>query len=252
MRRIVSSARIAGLREHRGQIIGAAVWDPIITVAEREQVLAALASRSWTRTRAPRTYVLSGLLRCGRCGARLFSQARHHGGSTCRRYVCASGPDHGGCGRITVVAEPVEELLVDAVLARLDSPALADALAGKARGDATATALSEALAADQHRLEELAGLYAQGAITAREWITARDPIQARITDTARQLAAATGTTALDGLAGRGAALRRRWDSLTLDRQHAIVRAVLDYAVIAPGTPGAHTLDINRVQPRWRI
>ena len=252
VRRIVSSARIAGLREHRGQIIGAAVWDPIITVAEREQVLAALASRSWTRTRAPRTYVLSGLLRCGRCGARLFSQARHHAGRTCRRYVCASGPDHGGCGRITVVAEPVEELLVDAVLARLDSPALADALAGKARGDATATALSEALAADQHRLEELAGLYAQGAITAREWITARDPIQARITDTGRQLAAATGTTALDGLAGRGAALRQRWDSLTLDRQHAIVRAVLDYAVIAPGTPGAHTLDINRVQPRWRI
>ena len=132
VRRIVSSARIAGLREHRGQIIGAAVWDPIITVAEREQVLAALASRSWTRTRAPRTYVLSGLLRCGRCGARLFSQARHHAGRTCRRYVCASGPDHGGCGRITVVAEPVEELLVDAVLARLDSPALADALAGKA------------------------------------------------------------------------------------------------------------------------
>ena len=83
-------------------------------------------------------------------------------------------------------------------------------------------------------------------------ITARDPIQARITDTGRQLAAATGTTALDGLAGRGAALRQRWDSLTLDRQHAIVRAVLDYAVIAPGTPGAHTLDINRVQPRWRI
>ena len=51
---------------------------------------------------------------------------------------------------------------------------------------------------------------------------------------------------------RGGALRQRWDSLTLDRQHAIVRAVLDYAVIAPGTPGAHTLDINRVQPRWRI
>ena len=252
VRRIVSSARIAGLREHRGQIIGAAVWDPIITVAEREQVLAALASRSWTRTRAPRTYVLSGLLRCGRCGARLFSQARLHAGSTCRRYVCASGPDHGGCGRITVVAQPVEELLVDAVLARLDSPALADALADKARGDATATALSEALAADQQRLEDLAGLYAQGAITAREWLTARDPIQARITDTGRQLAAATGTTALDGLAGRGAALRQHWDSLTLDRQHAIVRAVLDYAVIAPGTPGAHTLDINRVQPRWRI
>ena len=55
--------------------------------------------------------------------------------------VPESGPDHGGCGRITVVAEPVEELLVDAVLARLDSPPLADALAGKSRGDRDVTAL---------------------------------------------------------------------------------------------------------------
>jgi hypothetical protein len=169
-----------------------------------------------------------------------------------RRYVCSSGPDHGGCGRLTVVAEPVEDLLTEAVLARLDSPALADALAGKASTDATVAALSDALAADQRRLEELAGLYADGSISAREWITARDPIQARITDTGRRLAAATGTTALDGLAGHGTALRRRWHTLTLDRRHAIIRAVLDHAVIAPGTPGARTLDMNRVQPHWRI
>jgi site-specific DNA recombinase len=30
------------------------------------------------------------------------------------------------------------------------------------------------------------------------------------------------------------------------------KAVLDHAVIAPGTPGSRSLDINRVQPHWRI
>lgn len=45
-----------------------------------------------------------------------------------------AGPDHGGCGRLTVVAAPVEDLLARAVLLRLDSPDLADALSGRAGG----------------------------------------------------------------------------------------------------------------------
>jgi hypothetical protein len=77
VRQILCSGRIAGLREHHGQVIGPAVWPAIITPAERDCVLARIAARSVTKTRAPRTYLLSGLLRCGRCGNRLFSQARH-------------------------------------------------------------------------------------------------------------------------------------------------------------------------------
>jgi site-specific DNA recombinase len=85
-----------------------------------------------TKTRAARTYLLSGMLRCGRCGNRLFSQARHvNPDNRVRRYVCLKDPDHGGCGRLTVVAEPVEQLLTDAVLTRLDSSHLAEALAGR-------------------------------------------------------------------------------------------------------------------------
>lgn len=253
VRGILSSPRIAGLRAYHGEVIGDAAWEPIITVAQRDQVLAALSARSLSRRRAVRTYLLSGLLRCGRCSNRLFSQVRHsRTDQRVRRYVCSSGPDHGGCGKLTVVAEPVERLLCDAVLARLDSPALADTLAGKNHADATVTALSDALATDQARLDELATLYAQGAVSAREWITARDPITTRIRDTERQLAHATGSTALTGLVGHGAALRTQWADLTLDRQHAIIKAVLDHAVIGPGTPGTRSLDINRVQPVWRV
>lgn len=95
-----------------------------------------MAARTVTKTRAARTYLLSGMLRCGRCGNRLFSQACYHNPDRrVRRYVCLTGPDQGGYGRLTVVAEPVEQLVTDAVLARLDSPHLADALAGRTSPD---------------------------------------------------------------------------------------------------------------------
>ncbi len=253
VRQILCSGRIAGLREHHGQVIGPAVWPAIITAAQRDQVLARMAARALHKTRAPRTYLLSGLLRCGRCGGRLYSQARHGGPATpVRRYVCLSGPDQGGCGRLTVVAAPVEELLTEAVLARLDSAQLSDALTGKASTDQDVAVLAAQVDTDQDRLDELAGLYADGVITAREWIAARDPITDRITTARRDIAAATDTTAIYELAGTGAALRSGWADLDLGRQQAVVKAVLDHAVIAPGTPGSRSLDIGRVRPVWRV
>jgi site-specific DNA recombinase len=112
--------------------------------------------------------------------------------------------------------------------------------------------LAAVVEADQTRLDELAGLYADGAISAREWIAARDPITARIIQARRDIAAATDTTAVYELAGTGGQLRKQWPDLDLGRQRAIVKAILDHAVIAPGTPGSRSLDINRVQPDWRI
>jgi len=60
------------------------------------------------------------------------------------------------------------------------------------------------------------------------------------------------TGPLQGLVGTTAALRREWDTIGLDRRQAIIKAVLDHAVIAPGSPGARALDISRVQPQWRL
>ncbi len=193
------------------------------------------------------------MLRCGKCGNTLFAAARSETKERrVRRYVCLAGPDHGGCGRLTVVAVPVEDLLVDAVLARLDSPGLRKALAGKAKESPDTAKLTAEISADTARLDELAGLYADGAVTAREWMTARNPIEERIQRAHKDIAAVSTDGALYELVGTGESLRGRWDELSIDRQHAIVKTVLDHAVIAPGTVGARSLDINRVQPQWRL
>jgi site-specific DNA recombinase len=107
LRALLASGRIAGLRDHQGQVIGKAVWEPIINEQTRARILARMAEQKASGRRSPRRYLLSGLLRCHRCGNTLYSAAREE----VRRYVCASGPAHGGCGGTFVVAGPVEELI---------------------------------------------------------------------------------------------------------------------------------------------
>lgn len=128
-----------------------------------------MAEQATSGRRSPRRYLLSGLLRCGRCGGKMYASRK-----TTRRYVCLAGPDHGGCGRLTVVAEPLELLITEAVLDRLDSPQLAATLAGRVSDRADATGLADALATDQQQLDELASMLGKGEMTAREWRTARD------------------------------------------------------------------------------
>lgn len=151
-----------------------------------------------------------------------------------------------------MVAEPLEELITEAVLYRLDTPELADTLTGRNRADKQAAGLADTIAADRAQLDELAGLYADRRIAVREWMAARRPIEDRIADAEKRLARMTRTDTIAGLVGNGKALRKQWDDLNLTRQHAIIAAVLDHAVVAPGTPGSRQLDPNRVERVWRL
>ena len=101
-------------------------------------------------------------------------------------------------------------------------------------------------------MEELAAMWSAKEISTVEWKTAREPIERRIQTAERQLSQLTGTTTLDGWIGNGAGLRDAWEGLNLTRQAAIIGAVLDYATILPGTPGARGLDPHRVVPSWAL
>lgn len=248
VRMILKSPRIAGLRSHLGEVVGPAIWDPIITVEQRQQLLNVLAAKIATGRRTPRSYLLSGMLRCGKCGGRLFSSPREFE----RRYVCLSGPDHRGCGGVTVTAPPVEEWIAAAVLYRLDTPQMGDTLTGRLANDARHSELLEQLDRDQAKLTELAEMWADGEISRAEWKAAREPLDHRIKTTDRQLSQITGTTALEGIVGHGQELRERWDEMNLERQAAIVAAVLDHAVINPAVVKGGKFNPNRIVPVWNL
>jgi hypothetical protein len=223
------------------------VWEPIITEELHRKVLATLQSRKVSGRRTPRTHLLSGLVRCGKCKGTLFSARR----GDVRRYECKTGPDHGGCGGTTVVAGPLEELIADYALFRLDSPEVADAIAGRDSADEQTSALGQQLAEAREALEYLAEQFGAGEIERREWEAARRPIRARVERLERQLAAITRTDALTGL-GTGDTLRAQWAELNMDRQAAILRTLITSVTIGPGARGAQRFDPDRAQVSWRL
>jgi hypothetical protein len=241
------SGRIAGMREYNGEIVAKGTWPPIISEAEHDRLAALLASRTRVITRTPRRYLLTGLLRCGRCGSPLGARPRSDG---TRRYLCLTGPGRPGCGKLAVLAEHVEALISEAVLIRLDTPELAAALAGAAIPDDSGQQAD--LVRDREQLDELARAYGERQITFSEYLAACRPIEARIEAAQRYIARVTKTEAITRHVGRGSALRETWPDLPLTRQRAIVEAVLDRATVAPAVRGRARFDPERVEPVWRV
>jgi site-specific DNA recombinase len=246
LRRMLRSARISGQREHHGEIVADAQWPAIITKEQTARIRSIFADPSRQMTRAPRRYLLKGLLRCHACGAVLVSRPREDGE---RRYVCARGPQYVGCGKTYVLAEPLEEFVTEAVLWRLDTPALADVLK-RQEGD-TPDAWQQQTDEITGRLDELATAFAAGAISMREWLAARQPLQQRLETSQRQVRRNTSVSLLAPYTGSQGLLRKQWPALSLERRHAIISAVLSHVVVGPGRRGFNRFDPARFELVWR-
>jgi len=249
LRTLLKSARISGQREHRGEIVSSGSWPAIITINQTARLRSLLSDPARRTNRSPRSYPLSGLVNCGLCGARMVARPRDDGS---RRYVCAKGPNFVGCGKTFQLAEPLEKLITEAVLYRLDNPGFSNAIARQASTDSGAEQIEKDLQDDRLRLDELADMFGRKEIDAREWSSARGPIQRRIVESERRLGALTGTSALEGYVGNSDALRGQWNSLSPARQRAVVAALLDSIVVGPAVRGRNKFDPSRITPVWKV
>jgi site-specific DNA recombinase len=247
LRSLLKSGRISGQRDHHGEIVAKASWEAIITPAETQRIRAKLNDPNRRTNRTARRYLLSRLLRCGHCGVKLYARPRDDGS---RRYVCASGPGFGGCGKTTVMADPLEAFIVEAVLHRLDSPELAASMNGTP-DDPEGAGLQAEIEAAEAQLAELSQLWGEQVIGRQEWLTARAPIEQRVTLAKRQLAVLNRTTALSPHVGNATSLREHWAELTLTRQEQIVAAVVDHVVVGPAVRGRNRFDSSRLDAVWR-
>jgi site-specific DNA recombinase len=248
LRRMLMSARISGQREHRGQIVSNAEWPPIITPRETQQLRAKLGDPNRRTNRAAQRYLLTRLLRCSHCGSVLVSRPRDDG---TRRYVCASGPGSGGCGKTTIIADPLERFISAGVLHRLESPRLPEAIIRTPKNGDGSDWQAE-VERTQAKLDELAELWANGEITRSEWLKARAPIEKRQTHSKKKLAALNRATALVPFIADAKRVREQWQMMTLSRQHQIVAALLDHVIIGPARRGYNRFDESRLRPVWRV
>lgn len=246
LRRVLISGRIAGRRFHCGEDVADAVWPAVVDLATWNRVRAVFLDPARLKNNGAmaRRYLLTGgVARCGLCGAKLVARPR---GDKRRCYVCATGPGFGGCGKIRQLAEPLEALVVEAVIHRLDSPVVHEAI-DPSDPDEDRAAVAEIEAVDA-RLEELANSYAADEITMREWQVARSGLEARRAAAAKQLAVRKGGDVLasitDNLAGE-------WDELPIEKQRAIVGALVGAVTVGPAVKGRNFFDADRVDVSWR-
>jgi hypothetical protein len=258
LRRMLASARISGRREHTprstwektrpllGEIVADAVWPAIISPEDSDRLRAMLSdphrARKFNPTATGRTYLLSGILRCGKCGASMNGRPR----SGVPRYVCPNMPGGTSCGGIATNAAKTDDHVRDMVLTALDTPELAASLRGEESRDSH---LAEAVRADEEQLEELATAWAQREITRKEWMAARTPIEQRLDQNRAKLASQSRVSVLHQFLGPLADMQERWGALNTSQRRAIVSAVVRRVTVNPANP-RKKWDPDRFEFEW--
>lgn len=255
-RRMLAAPRYAGLRTSHGDVVATAEWEPILDLETHQRIARYFVGRAvGRRARPARKFLLTGLLRCGKCGAPM------HGGTTSGGqaiYICPP-PARNGCSGVTVNADHAEDALREMAITMLDtayfklrvSHAVDDAI----DSDTRQAELAKQLGADRSRLTELAELWADGELERSEWSRARQRLVDRIEATERELNDAIGAGPLLAAPG-GGELAERWPSMSVDHRRALLELLLDHVDVLPsgsriGKPRAW-FDPERLEPAWRV
>jgi site-specific DNA recombinase len=265
VRSMLLSPTIAGLRVHRGEVVGGGNWEPILDETTWRQVRAVLQTPTVTvtdprgrpveasrrRLRAARRYLLtSGLARCGRCGAALIAQQRRGRTPGSRPgYFCHSS--RGGCNGIGILAEPLEEHVVEFALRWATSPEVIKAKdAARVRADEEGRDLLGALGLIEQRQHRAEDRLVDGTLDK----PAYDRQARRLRDGRRDVERRLAEIRADGPTYRShiEEVRGRWGELTIEEQRRVMTDLLRIVVIRPAKPGTRKFDPDRVAiaPVW--
>jgi site-specific DNA recombinase len=236
----------AGLSAYRGEIVGASTFPAIITEDEWRTVSAIIRnpdrrSQSDSRVR----HLLAGLLRCGSCGAAMKTSSRA-GGSTRTKfyYKCPTL----GSGHAFQTADPVEALIADTVIARLNVPGVIARLSGPQNQDRQHSLQSESVAL-RARMEEAANSFADGLITAKQLESITSRVQSKLEVIDKDLALAARASVVP--ASASGAVRVWWESAGIERQRAVIDALMIPIVDPIRKSAPRVFDPNRIRIEWK-
>jgi DNA invertase Pin-like site-specific DNA recombinase len=251
LRQMLVAPRLVGLRVHHGEIIGPAVWEPILDRGTAERLQVKLTAAPGRRKKASR-YLLTRIARCDKCGNPLNGQRQPNGTPT---YSCVPQPGRPGCGRLSVNAEPVERTVVDELLDNVENPGFMARLRRLhgGPGPGLQARAERELAAAETRFAELATAFGKGQSPVAEWARISQGAQERV-DAARSVLAGLAKASLPEELHAPAALRGKWDRMETGRQRAVITAAVDHVKILASLTDDHRrlLPFERVRILWRV
>ncbi|MBO0744736.1 MAG: recombinase family protein [Candidatus Dormibacteraeota bacterium] len=249
VRQILVSPHIAGLRRFEGQLIPG-VHPAVIDVETHHRLVQRVEQerKRRPRQRAVRRFVLTGVVTCGNCGKPLVGRTfTTKTGKAAPSYFCDSS--QGGCGKVSVLAEPVEELVARFVMEAVDDPSFASRVA---EAEGPRTDLDTVRRDLEERAAELAQMWADGELDRAAWKAARDRLSERLSGLEQQEEALPSPGPLERWRERS--LAEAWPTLGLDQRRAIIGALIERVPIMPvGKGGARRFNPERVgEPVWRL
>jgi len=217
----------------------------ILTADQQQAVRAVLMdpARGIGKTNS-RSYLLSGLVTCGVCGAKMRAQKRANGRPA---YTC----DAMGCRRVSSLGEPLDAYVRDYLLVGLVGPELSGALREQAGDDPVVSELTAALQGFESRLAALEADYMDGGVDLPTWKRMRAGLDVRIAEARKSLARQTKHRVLADLPGDFEALEAWWSTASLDRRRAVLTAALESITLGPARRGIKRFDPDRVRFVWR-
>jgi site-specific DNA recombinase len=244
IRRQLQSKHVAGILVHRGQEIGIGKWPAIITRAQWDFAQEMLTFRSSAargeraKRKAPRMYILRGLVVCGKCGTAMAGCS-----GTVYRCSRAYRQDGKKCAR-TMPAEPLERFVQAAAIGALGKAAVSPK---RTRSAAVETAERE-IEDDERQLAELHDMWMSKEIDTAQYRKDRRTIQARIRENQKKtVVRVKSPDAIADLIGPDA--KAKWATLTDERKNSVLRFLFSAVIIGEGTQSRYpsTIDFGRIE-----
>jgi site-specific DNA recombinase len=235
VRQIARRASNAGLRTHRGVVVGKGEWPPLVTEDEYDRIVRLLSEPARkTTTGASRKWLLSGIATCGKCG-----------GSMRRAKVTDKRAHIYRCERLdsSLLAEPLEDFVLELIERRLAKP---DAAAVHEPGGDQHEKLTLKLDDLRSRLDRLAEDYVEGILDRQQVKAAGDRLREQIADTESDLRDAERREA--SLVHRGVDVR----ALSVEQQRSLIKGLLRLTIQPSTLRGGQTraFDYDRVAVAW--
>ena len=237
LRTMLSTPSYAGLRTHRGDVVGEASWPALISVEDHRALLALFADPARRHaTEWGVKHLLSGIAVCGECG----STVRFFGPRSLKSptYLC----EQGSCVRRR--AEFVDDLVTETVLGYLES-VHPDVFVGADEESAAAAREARDL---QARLDAFTDQAADGGLSA----AALARVEARLLPqirAAQRRAARVPSPTLAAVVGPDA--RAVWDEMDLVARRGVIRATAAVA-IHRSSVGTRRWSPDDIQFKWLI
>lgn len=241
LRQLLKGPRLAGWRVHQGQIARDAdgrevrgVWEPLLTQEEYDALQVALRGRGGASggRRGARRYLLSGIVRCGQCGRRMY------GSTTASAYAYACrGPQGTMAHTVSISGPPTDEAVTEVVTARL-------AQVGTIERPAQVFPEADRLSEIPTKIAELMAAYNRGQLSGAivfPQVEALENEQAQLATERQRFVSSTSATHVSAEA---------FETPDIDRKRAIVEQLFEAIVISPSSKGT-PWSPDRINYVWR-